>query len=132
MINGKRLSGTAAATGVAVIEKAEAQNPVIDWNDTAIRTGLTANRVTFARLSQRKVRTMSRKQLWKPFCGLLVLLLIPLTGRSDVVQDWDAIMQATVNSQPPSRRLDLRRLPNLPYSRRSTQSHDTTSRTSER
>ncbi len=44
---------------------------------------------------------MSRKQLWKPFCGLLVLLFIPLTGRSDVVQDWDAIMQATVSSQPP-------------------------------
>ena len=48
-----------------------------------------------------KVRTMSRKQLWKPLCGLLVLLFIPLPGRSDVVQDWDAIMQATVSSQPP-------------------------------
>jgi hypothetical protein len=24
-----------------------------------------------------------------------------LTGRSDVVQDWDAIMQATVSAQPP-------------------------------
>ena len=54
-----------------------------------------------ARLNQPKVRTMSRKQLWKPWCGLLVLLFIPLTGRSDVVQDWDAIMQATVSSQPP-------------------------------
>jgi len=44
---------------------------------------------------------MSRNQLWKPVCGLLVLLSIPLTGRSDVVQDWDAIMQATVSAQPP-------------------------------
>jgi hypothetical protein len=42
-----------------------------------------------------------RKQFWKPLCGLLVLLFIPLPGRSDVVEDWDAIMQATVNSQPP-------------------------------
>ncbi len=39
--------------------------------------------------------------MWKPLCGLLVLLLIPLTGRSDVVQDWVAIMQATLSSQPP-------------------------------
>ena len=44
---------------------------------------------------------MSRNQLWKPVCGLLVLLSIPLTGRSDVVQDWNAIMQATVTSQAP-------------------------------
>jgi hypothetical protein len=53
------------------------------------------------KLNQPKVRTMSRNQLWKPLCGLLVLLFTPLTGRSDVVQDWDAIMQATVSSQPP-------------------------------
>src|SRR5450755_4667493 len=99
MING--LLGIPAATGFAVIGKAEAQNPVIDWNDTAITTAPPANQVTFARPNQPKVRTMSRKQLWKPLCGLLVLLFIPLTGRSDVVQDWDAIMQATVSSQPP-------------------------------
>jgi hypothetical protein len=80
MINAKRILGIPAAISVAVIGKAEAQNPVIDWNDTAIT---------------------SRKQLWKPLCGLLVLLFIPLTGRSDVVQDWSAIMQATVTSQPP-------------------------------
>jgi hypothetical protein len=101
MINGKRLLEIPAATGVAVIGKAEAQNPVIDWNNTAITAAPAANEVMFARLKQPKVRTMSRKQLWKPFCGLLVLLLIPLIGRSDVVQDWDAIMQATVSSQPP-------------------------------
>ncbi len=101
MINGKRLLGTPAATGVAVIGKAEAQNPVIDWNNTASTTPLAADRVTFARLKQPKAKTMSRKQLWNPFCGLLVLLFLPLTGRSDVVQDWDAIMQATVSSQPP-------------------------------
>ncbi len=34
-------------------------------------------------------------------CGLLLLLLIPVIGRSDVVQDWDPIMQDTVSSQPP-------------------------------
>jgi hypothetical protein len=53
------------------------------------------------RLNQPKVETMRRKHLWRPSCGLLVLLFIPMTGRSDVVQDWDAIMQATVSSQPP-------------------------------
>ncbi len=53
------------------------------------------------RLNQPKMRTMRRKQLWKPLWSLLVLLFIPLTGRSDVVQDWDAIMQATVSAQPP-------------------------------
>ena len=42
-----------------------------------------------------------RKQFWKPLCGLLVLMFVPLPGRSDVVQDWDAIMQTTVSSQPP-------------------------------
>jgi hypothetical protein len=101
MINTKRLLGIPAATGDAVIGKAEAPNPVIDWNDTAITTALAANQVTFARPNQPKVRTMNRKQSWKPLCGLLVLLFIPLTGRSDVVQDWNAIMQATVSSQPP-------------------------------
>jgi hypothetical protein len=68
---------------------------------TATTTALTADQVMFATLKQPYVRTMGRKQLWKPFCGLLGLLFIPLAGRSDVVQDWDAIMQATVSSQPP-------------------------------
>jgi hypothetical protein len=68
---------------------------------TATTTALTADQVMFATLKQPYVRTMGRKQLWKPFCGLLGLLIIPLPGRSDVVQDWDAIMQATVSSQPP-------------------------------
>ncbi len=53
------------------------------------------------KLNQPKVRTISRNRLWRPLCGLLVLLSIPLTGRSDVVQDWNAIMQATVSAQPP-------------------------------
>jgi hypothetical protein len=101
MINVKRLLGIPAAARVAVIGTAEAQNPLIDWNDTAITTTLSADQVTFARLNQPKVRTTSRKQLSNPWCGLLVLLLIPLTGRADVVQDWDAIMQATVSAQPP-------------------------------
>ena len=54
MINAKRLLGIPAATGVAVIGKAEAPNPVIDWNDTAITTALAANQVTFARLKPAK------------------------------------------------------------------------------
>jgi len=69
MIDVKRLLRMPAATGAAVIGKA----------------------------NQAKARTVSGK----PLCGLLVLLLIPLTGRSDVVQDWSAIMQATVTSQAP-------------------------------
>lgn len=101
MIRGERLLGIPAATGVAVIGTAEAQNPAIDWNNGAIKTALAANQVTFARLKQPKMRAMRSKQLWKPLCGVLVLLFIPLPGRSDVVQDWDAIMQATVSSQPP-------------------------------
>src|ERR1035438_6865570 len=88
MINAKRLLGIPAATGDAVTGKAEAPN-------------VAANQVTFARPNQPKVRTMNRKHSWKPLCGLLVLLFIPSTGRSDVVQDWNAIMQATVSSQPP-------------------------------
>ena len=101
MINAKRLLGIPAATGDAVIGKAEAPSPVIDWNDTAITTAPAANQVTFAMPNQPKVRTTNRKQSWIPLCGLLLLLCIPSTGRSDVVQDWDAIMQATVSSQPP-------------------------------
>jgi hypothetical protein len=101
MIVGKRLLGIQAATTVAAIGKAEAQNSFIDWNDTAITTALAANRVTFARLNEPTARTMNGKQIWKPLCGLLILLSIPLTCRSDVVQDWNAIMQATVTSQPP-------------------------------
>ena len=101
MINGKQLLGIPPATGVAGIGTAEAQNPVIDCINTAIRTALAASPLTFSRLKQPKLGTMSRKQLGKTLCGLLVLLVIPSVGRSDVVQDWDAIMQATVSSQPP-------------------------------
>lgn len=64
-------------------------------------SGLRGQSGNGARPKQPKVRKMSREQLWKPFCGLLILLSIPMPGRSDVVQDWDAIMQATVSSQPP-------------------------------
>jgi hypothetical protein len=99
MINRIGLSGIPAAIGVAVIGKTKAKNSVIDWNDTPMTKALAANQVTFARLKHPKVRTMN--QLWKPFFALLVVLFIPLTGRSDVVQDWDAIMQSTVSSQPP-------------------------------
>jgi hypothetical protein len=101
MINGRRLFGILAATGDTVIGTAEAPNPVIDWNDTAITTALSVNQGTFAMPNQPKVRKMNRKQSWKPLCGLLVLLFMPLAGRSDVVQDWNAIMQAAVSSQAP-------------------------------
>jgi hypothetical protein len=101
MINAKRLLKIPAVTGDAVIGKTEASPPVTDWNDTAITTALGANQVTLARPDQPRVRTMNRKQSWIPSCGLLVLLFIPLTGRADVVQDWNAIMQATVSSLPP-------------------------------
>jgi hypothetical protein len=101
MINRKRLLGIAAPTGVAVTGKAEAQNSTIDWNETAMATAPAANPVTFARRKQANIRTMSSKQPWKFSCGLLLLLFIAVPGRSDVVQDWDAIMQATVSSQPP-------------------------------
>jgi hypothetical protein len=42
------------------------------------------------------------KQLsfWKS-CTAIALLLIPVAGRADVVQDWNIIMQATVGPQPP-------------------------------
>ncbi len=70
---------------------------------TAVSTsasGLIGQKV-ITRLIQPNAGTISRKQLWQPLCGLLLLLSIPLTGRSDVVQDWDAIMQATVTAQAP-------------------------------
>ena len=80
---------------------AEAPNPVIDWNNTPIPKALAANQARFAMPNQPKVRTMNRKQSWKPLGGLLLFLFIPSAGRSDVVQDWNAIMQATVSTQPP-------------------------------
>jgi hypothetical protein len=57
MIDAKRLLGIPAATGGAVIGKEGAQNPVIDWNDTAIATSLAASQVTLARPNEPKVRT---------------------------------------------------------------------------
>jgi hypothetical protein len=44
---------------------------------------------------------MSKRQLWKPCYGAIALLLIPAFGKADVILDWNAIMQATVSSQPP-------------------------------
>jgi hypothetical protein len=89
MIDKKRLLGIPAATGVPVTGKPVAQDAVTHWKDTGIN------------LNQPDVRTMTRKPLWKPSCGLLMVLLIPLSGRSDVVQDWNATMQEIVSSQPP-------------------------------
>ena len=44
---------------------------------------------------------MNNRQCWKLCCVAIALLSIPGIGRSDVVQDWNAIMQATVTLQPP-------------------------------
>jgi PAP2 superfamily len=44
---------------------------------------------------------MNNRQCWKLCCVAMALLSIPAIGRSDVVQDWNAIMQDTVSSQPP-------------------------------
>lgn len=41
------------------------------------------------------------RECWKLCCVATALLLVPGIGRSDVVQDWNAIMQAMVRSQPP-------------------------------
>jgi hypothetical protein len=41
------------------------------------------------------------KQLWKPYGSVMALLLLPATGKADVVQDWNAIMQAIVSTQTP-------------------------------
>ena len=41
------------------------------------------------------------KQLCKSHWALAAFLLIVAAARADVVLDWNAIMQATVNSQPP-------------------------------
>src|SRR4051794_40898889 len=39
--------------------------------------------------------------MWKPYCALFALILMPAAGRCDVVLDWNIIMQANVSSQPP-------------------------------
>lgn len=44
---------------------------------------------------------MVKRRLWKPYCGVLALALIPAVGRSEIILDWNAIMQTTVSSQPP-------------------------------
>ena len=44
---------------------------------------------------------MRKRQLWKRYCGVMALLLLPQAGRADVILDWNAIMQATVGTQPP-------------------------------
>ena len=44
---------------------------------------------------------MRNRQLWKPYCSVMALLMMPAAGKADVVLDWNAIMQATVGTQPP-------------------------------
>ena len=44
---------------------------------------------------------MRNIQLWKRYCSVIALLLIPAAGRAEVILDWNAIMQATVSGQPP-------------------------------
>jgi hypothetical protein len=44
---------------------------------------------------------LKTKQHWKSYRSIAALLLLPALGNADVVQDWNAIMQNTVSSQPP-------------------------------
>src|SRR5262245_59556490 len=48
-----------------------------------------------------QVRTVRKRQLWKPYYSMMALLLMAATGKADVILDWNAIMQATVSAQPP-------------------------------
>jgi len=97
MMNAKRFFGIPARTGAAVIGRSEASHPVLEGLDRATAV-LSSNQARSA-IPQPTVTTI--QQAWKPLCGLLVLLFTPLAARCDVVQDWNAIMQKTVSSQPP-------------------------------
>ena len=44
---------------------------------------------------------MKTNQLWKPCCSVVALLMLPALGKTDVILDWNAIMQATVSTQTP-------------------------------
>src|SRR6266850_2575155 len=54
-----------------------------------------------ANFRKAQVRTVRKRQLWKPYCSVMALLLMPAAGKADVILDWNAIMQATVSAQPP-------------------------------
>src|SRR6476646_7736660 len=44
---------------------------------------------------------MRKTQFWKRYARAIALLILPVLGKADVVLDWNAIMQATVTTQPP-------------------------------
>jgi hypothetical protein len=44
---------------------------------------------------------MRKTQFWKRYARAIALLVLPVLGKADVVLDWNAIMQATVTTQPP-------------------------------
>lgn len=48
-----------------------------------------------------QVRIMRKRQLWKRYCSVMALLMMPAAGKADVILDWNAIMQATIGAQPP-------------------------------
>jgi hypothetical protein len=44
---------------------------------------------------------VKNRHLWKSYCAAAAVLLTAASTKADVVLDWNAIMQATVGTQPP-------------------------------
>ena len=44
---------------------------------------------------------MTTNKMGRRYWSLLAILLVPALVKADVVLDWNAIMQATVSTQPP-------------------------------
>ena len=44
---------------------------------------------------------MRTRQLWKLYCTVMALLMMPATGKADVILDWNVIMQGIIGAQPP-------------------------------
>jgi hypothetical protein len=44
---------------------------------------------------------MRTRQLWKLYCAVMALLMMPAVGKADVILDWNVIMQGIIGAQPP-------------------------------
>jgi hypothetical protein len=44
---------------------------------------------------------MRKRQLWKLYCSVMALLMMPAAGKADVILDWNVIMQGIIGAQPP-------------------------------
>ena len=44
---------------------------------------------------------MRTRQLWKLYGTVMALLMMPATGKADVILDWNVIMQGIIGAQPP-------------------------------